>query len=110
MKFWLRIAFFCFASLVIAADVEFREDENGYPTWDVPKHMPKDVFTFCRVQYNSSRHDSWRIDFPDADKNISFRLQQLTSMRSTLPPQAAACSTAKNSPNIPFSTWSSPAA
>ena len=70
--------------IIMAGDVIFREDKDGNPTWDTPAHMPQDVFTFCRVQYQSPNDGQWvrwSTDFPDADRNFSFRLQQLTSMQ-----------------------------
>lgn len=61
--------------------------------WEVPKWtndalFDKDVFTFARIRYvvdgrygfgHTPRR--WEIDCPDADLNLSFRLQQLTSMK-----------------------------
>jgi hypothetical protein len=49
-------------------------------TWELSKDQPEDVFTFARLRYGSWRH-SWDIDWPDADLNLSFRLQQLTSLK-----------------------------
>jgi hypothetical protein len=58
-------------------------DRNGVPTWDVDADMPDDLFTFVRLRYNSFRRGhAWATDFPDAELNLSWRLQQLTSMRS----------------------------
>ncbi|MBA4020231.1 MAG: transmembrane prediction [Pirellula sp.] len=58
-------------------------DRNGVPTWEVDVEMPEDVFTFVRLRYQSSgRGYAWATDYPDADLNLSYRLQQLTSMRS----------------------------
>jgi hypothetical protein len=61
------------------------------PQWHNPPGFEKDVFTFVRIRYGThNRYRSngywigsgrWTIDFPDADLNISYRLQQLTSMR-----------------------------
>jgi hypothetical protein len=44
------------------------------------------VFTFTRIRRDESHAASWRAgrwwtDFPDSDLNLSFRLQQVTSMR-----------------------------
>ena len=57
-------------------------DRNGVPKWDVDPAFKDDVFTFVRIQYNSSgRWGKWATDFPDSDLNFSFRLQQLTSLK-----------------------------
>lgn len=62
-------------------DVRF--DRNGVPTWEVDADMPDELFTFVRLRYNSMyRGGAWATDYPDADLNLSFRLQQLTSMRA----------------------------
>lgn len=60
---------------------------NGVPQWENNQEFKHDVFTFARVQYDSfsgqygyGPRDKWRIDYPDADLNLSFRLQQLTSL------------------------------
>src|SRR3954464_9549088 len=52
------------------------------PGWEVSKELPEDVFTFARLRYTSWRSaGNWRIDWPDADYNLSYRLQQLTSLK-----------------------------
>jgi hypothetical protein len=61
------------------------------PMWNNPVAFEKDVFTFARIRYGTyNRRASngywlggyrWRTDFPDADLNIAYRLQQLTSMK-----------------------------
>jgi Domain of unknown function (DUF4159) len=57
-------------------------DRNGVPTWDVDPAFKEDVFTFVRIQYNSTgRWGRWATDFPDSDLNFSYRLQQLTSLK-----------------------------
>jgi hypothetical protein len=57
-------------------------DRNGVPTWDVDPHFKHDVFTFVRIKYNSyGGWGKWATDFPDAELNFSWRLQQLTSMK-----------------------------
>jgi Domain of unknown function (DUF4159) len=58
-----------------------------FPTWPVSKELPNDVFTFCRLRHNSQDSGRsrggyrWTTDFPDADLNFSYRLQQLTSLQ-----------------------------
>jgi hypothetical protein len=59
---------------------------NGVPTWETDAEFPTDVFTFVRVQYDSSGRGrgwggGWATDFPDSDLNLSFRLQELTTMK-----------------------------
>lgn len=69
---------------------EFRRGGHGneYPTWPVSKSLPNDVFTFARIRYNSSggrgwgrSGRQWATDYPDSDLNMSYRLQQLTSLQ-----------------------------
>ena len=61
-----------------------------FPTWPVSKELPNDLFTFCRLRYNSEDWGrgrrgygggKWTTDYPDADLNFSYRLQQLTSLQ-----------------------------
>ncbi|MEN3940327.1 DUF4159 domain-containing protein [Prosthecobacter sp. SYSU 5D2] len=60
-----------------------------FPTWPVSKELPNDVFTFARLRYNSESYGwgrrrgggRWTTDYPDADLNFSYRLQQLTSLQ-----------------------------
>jgi Domain of unknown function (DUF4159) len=57
-----------------------------YPTWESKQGFSRDLFTFVRVQFDSSGgrgsdFGGWRNDYPDCDWNFSFRLQQLTSLR-----------------------------
>ena len=55
---------------------------NGVPDWKVDPQFADDVFTFVRVKYNSqSGWRRWATDYPDSDLNISYRLQQLTSLK-----------------------------
>lgn len=62
------------------------------PNWTNAPGFERDVFTFCRLQFQSdtsrgsgggfSRQLGWWVDYPDADLNLSYRLQQLTSIRT----------------------------
>jgi Domain of unknown function (DUF4159) len=85
-----------FAAVAVMATPQFRtarEAETGgegTPNWSNPAPFAKDVFTFVRVKYNvDGRHgwghtrpdERWMIDFPEADLNLSYRLQQLTSLK-----------------------------
>lgn len=53
------------------------------PTWTNTTGFESDVFTFTRMKYehNGLRRGGWAIDCPDSDLNLSFRLQQMTSLR-----------------------------
>ena len=56
------------------------------PVWTNTPGFEKDAFTFCRLRYVSSfagrrySFGHWVTDFPDSDLNLSFRLQQMTSL------------------------------
>jgi hypothetical protein len=58
-------------------------DRSGVPDWVVDPNFKHDVFTFVRIEYDSyrGRRWGWTTDWPDAELNLSFRLQQLTSLR-----------------------------
>jgi hypothetical protein len=59
----------------------------GTPEWENPPGFQADVFTFARLRYDTAprpptaRRGGWTTDLPDADLNLSYRLQQLTSLR-----------------------------
>lgn len=56
----------------------------GVPEWKNDPEFSKDVFTFARIVYRSDRWGrggGWATDWPASDLNLSFRLQQLTSMK-----------------------------
>ncbi len=51
------------------------------PDWELDPEFKNDVFTFVRIRYDAGGvYGGWRNDYPDCDLNLSFRLQQLTSM------------------------------
>lgn len=60
-------------------------ERNDLPRWSNEAGFEKDTFTFARVIYTSSGRGrgggSWDTDYPDADLNFSYRLQQLTSLK-----------------------------
>ncbi len=63
---------------------EIPTHSTGTPMWDNPADFEKDVFTFTRIRYSRGgfgRGGGWSTDLPDADLNLSYRLQQMTSMR-----------------------------
>lgn len=53
----------------------------GVPKWEVEAAFRKDVFAFVRVMYRSTRGGGWSVDYPAADLNFSYRLEELTSMK-----------------------------
>jgi len=58
------------------------------PNWTNDPAFEKDVFTFARVRYDRLEYVRWGggfwwSDFPDSDLNLSFRLQQVTSLRTS---------------------------
>ena len=72
-------------SIRTARDVGSRS--TGTPVWTNAPGFEHDVFTFARVRYDkdpASRRwggGGWTTDLPDSDLNLSFRIQQMTSMR-----------------------------
>ncbi len=71
---------------------EIAEHSSQTPVWTNEPGFEKDVFTFVRVIYRraadgpnisvTSSRIGWITDFPDSDLNLSFRLQQVTSLRT----------------------------
>ncbi len=69
-----------------------RGEFMDFPTWKVSKELPDDVFTFARLRYPSFSDGGgrrrgwgggkWTTDYPDAELNFSYRLQQLTSLQT----------------------------
>jgi hypothetical protein len=63
------------------------------PNWTNHPGFEKDVFTFVRVRYTRGSNlrgsrgwrgpspAGWTTDFPDSDLNLSYRLQQITSIK-----------------------------
>lgn len=65
---------------------EIPSHSTGTPNWTNDAAFDKDVFTFVRVRRDRGRDASpragqWWTDFPDSDLNLSFRLQQVTSLK-----------------------------
>ncbi|MEY2881749.1 MAG: hypothetical protein RLZZ15_4129 [Verrucomicrobiota bacterium] len=63
---------------------EIDTHSTGTPNWTNPKTFEKDVFTFTRVRRGRAPGmpgGSWATDTPDSDLNLSFRLQQMTSIK-----------------------------
>jgi hypothetical protein len=70
---------------------ETMSHSTGTPDWTNPRGFEKDVFTFARIIFRSGATGAmrrgfgsrlgWWVDYPDADLNLSYRLQQMTSAR-----------------------------
>lgn len=64
---------------------EVAAHSTDVPVWSNEPGFEQDAFTFCRVRYASGAQGrsrgNWKTDFPDSDMNLSFRLQQMTSMK-----------------------------
>jgi hypothetical protein len=65
---------------------ETASHSTGTPNWTNAPGFEKDVFTFARVIYKVNGWEGpswlgWVNDYPDSDLNLSYRLQQLTSMK-----------------------------
>jgi hypothetical protein len=65
---------------------EIESHSTGTPNWTNEAGFETDVFTFVRIIRDSSPYDSpsagsWITDFPDSDLNLSYRLQQMTSLK-----------------------------
>ena len=58
-----------------------RDPRAGVPEWTVDPNFRHDIFTFVRLQYRSAGRGGWMVDYPGADLNFSYRLEQLTSMK-----------------------------
>ncbi len=62
-----------------------RMDRGNVPDWALDERFPTDLFTFARIKYTSSGRErssfAWWTDYPDADLNLSYRLQQMTALR-----------------------------
>jgi Domain of unknown function (DUF4159) len=72
------------APLRTARDAPSHSTET--PRWTNAPGLEKDVFTFVRIRYHRNPYGPRRAgycftDFPDSDLNLSWRLQQLTSLK-----------------------------
>ncbi len=66
---------------------EIAEHSTGTPNWTNAPGFEKDVWTFARLirdrGYDCSRSaGNWITDFPDSDLNLSYRVQQMTSIHT----------------------------
>ncbi len=66
-------------------EVAVGRDRGGVPMWDVDRQFQDDVFTFARLKYTSAQdvwgRPQWAVDYPESDYNLSYRLQELTSLK-----------------------------
>src|SRR6266567_4683409 len=67
---------------------EVPSHSTGTPNWTNEPGFEKDVFSFVRLRRDRAEDCSpsaghWWTDFPDSDLNLSFRIQQVTSMRTS---------------------------
>ena len=64
---------------------EISQHGNETPTWTNAPGFEKDVFTFVRMKRTSAPYrysgGAWDTDTPDSDLNLSYRLQQVTSLK-----------------------------
>lgn len=66
---------------------EIPSRSTGTPVWDYPAAFTADVFTFARLRYDAAPRPAtagrggWTTDLPDADLNLSYRLQQMTAIK-----------------------------
>lgn len=71
-------------SVRTAREVENHSTET--PNWTNAAGFTPDTFTFARIRYSSGGRygygrGGWETDFPDSDLNLSYRLQQMTSLK-----------------------------
>jgi len=60
-------------------------ERGNVPSWPMDEKFAGESFAFARLKYHSTGSErssyAWWTDFPDADLNLSYRLQQLTSLK-----------------------------
>src|SRR5437868_3341666 len=72
---------------------ETASHSSGTPDWTNAPGFEDDVFVFTRIIFQSDpsprtgrrggfRWLGWWVDYPDADLNFSYRLQQLTALKT----------------------------
>lgn len=66
---------------------ELGSRSTGTPMWENPAGFQGEAFTFARLRYDAAPRPAtaarggWTTDCPDADLNLSYRLQQMTSLK-----------------------------
>ena len=82
-------------------------DRGNVPEWSVDPGFKDDIFSFARLRYTSygggrwGGGRRWSTDAPEADFNLLFRLQQMTSLKVN-PNVTYLEITAENLSNYPF--------
>ena len=83
----------CCLCIATLASGQRYDNRAGVPDWQVDEEFKQDVFTFARIQYSSSHggytqggwgrrgRGNWATDYPDAELNFAYRLQQMTSLK-----------------------------
>jgi hypothetical protein len=88
----------CLLPLSFSQRHQSYDNRAGVPDWQVDSEFKQDVFTFARVKYTSTRGGGghggwgygrrggrggggWQTDYPDAELNFAYRLQQMTSLK-----------------------------
>lgn len=66
---------------------EIASHSTGTPNWTNQPGFGRDTFTFVRIirdrdPEGSPTAGNWITDFPDSDLNLSYRVQQMTSIRT----------------------------
>ncbi len=59
-------------------------ERGNVPLWELATGFEHDAFTFARIRYRSTMDRTsyaWWTDYRDADLNLSYRLQQVTSLK-----------------------------
>ncbi len=84
----LLLALLAWIGLAQRTAREMPSHSTGTPEWTNDVAFKKDVFTFVRLKYSVDEtygyghtRERWAIDAPDSDLNLSYRLQQMTSMK-----------------------------
>lgn len=73
-----------------AREVDFESGGNA-PNWTVDREFTNDLFTFTRIRYETTEKyglgstgtNRWAIDLPRSDLNFSWRLQQVTAVKTS---------------------------
>jgi hypothetical protein len=78
-----------YSSNTVSTAREIPTHSTGTPVWTNPNGFTKDAFAFARIRYANTYSGGyfgrggagWSTDLPDSDLNLSYRLQQMTSIK-----------------------------
>ncbi|HSC28908.1 MAG TPA: DUF4159 domain-containing protein [Vicinamibacterales bacterium] len=87
--FRLTMAAVLVALLAAAVEGQFRRGRRFDPIRTPTPDTFDGAFNFCRIMFRSNRYgdgNSWSVDYPRADLNLSIRLAELTRTRISLQP------------------------